>query len=234
VFELNQNKHLDQSIQFAQTVQSELVSTAHRKDNGVRQAGFWVLMATSMPAVLVELDFICNPQSEAYLSSAEGQRQLSKSIVDAVKTYHSGNKSAHATPSTKPTVTEPVAATAPVDKQTPSNKQAPVDNDKRDTKVSETSAPKQADHSVSKTTPTDKAPQGLTYRIQILASDKKVKTTSAEFKGQSDITEYTEKGLYKYTVGDYSSMDEANAALRTVRKKFPQAFVIKWNGARVY
>ena len=51
IFELSQNNHLDQSIDFAGKLQSEMKSTAGRVDRGVRQAGFWVLAKTSMPAI---------------------------------------------------------------------------------------------------------------------------------------------------------------------------------------
>ena len=72
VFELSQNKRLDQSIEFADAVHSELVRVAGRAPRGVRQAGFLVLWATSMPSVLVELDFICNPRAERFLMSDNG------------------------------------------------------------------------------------------------------------------------------------------------------------------
>ena len=62
-----------QSINFASSVQEELINTAGRNNKGVRQAGFWVLWATSMPSVLIELDFICNPTQESFLSSKDGQ-----------------------------------------------------------------------------------------------------------------------------------------------------------------
>ncbi|MDE5796580.1 MAG: N-acetylmuramoyl-L-alanine amidase, partial [Muribaculaceae bacterium] len=61
IFQMAQKKDLIQSIKFAEQTQNKLVSKAHRGNRGVHQAGFWVLWATSMPAVLVELDFICNP-----------------------------------------------------------------------------------------------------------------------------------------------------------------------------
>ena len=69
IFEFMQYKHMEQSINFASDIQREFVSTAGRVDRGVRQAGFWVLAKTSMPAVLVELDFICNPTQERFLFS---------------------------------------------------------------------------------------------------------------------------------------------------------------------
>jgi len=201
IFELNQNKHLDRSIQFAKTVQAELVSTAGRKDKGVRQAGFWVLMATGMPAVLVELDFICNPASEKFLNSEAGQRRMADAIVNAFDEYRTGRKTMHAAVPAEE-VAEP--------RQTGSDTAADAPD----------------------STATDV--EAITYRIQILAVDKQLKPGSAELKGVKNVEQYTEKGLYKYTIGNYATIDEANRELRKLRKQFPGAFVIKWNGARVY
>lgn len=87
IFELSQNKHLDHSISFAELAQSELVNTAGRADRGVLQAGFWVLHASAMPAVLVELDFICNPVSEKYLHSAKGKKEMARALANAICCY---------------------------------------------------------------------------------------------------------------------------------------------------
>lgn len=87
IFELSNDLHLNQSLDFASMTQRQLVQHAGRADKGVRQAGFWVLWATSMPAVLVELDFICNPTQEKYLNSTEGREQCAEAIFRAVKEY---------------------------------------------------------------------------------------------------------------------------------------------------
>jgi N-acetylmuramoyl-L-alanine amidase len=94
IFEMMQKKNLSRSIYLAQEIQKQLHSVAGRKDNGVHQNGFWVLWATSMPAVLVELDYICNPNSRVFISSESGQNQLAKSIFNAVKTYYEGRNTA--------------------------------------------------------------------------------------------------------------------------------------------
>lgn len=88
IFEMAQKKNLSQSIRFADNVQKQLVSVAGRKDRGVHQAGFWVLWATSMPAVLVELDFICNPQSAEFMGSDKGREKMAQAIANAVKGYY--------------------------------------------------------------------------------------------------------------------------------------------------
>lgn len=87
IFELSQKTNMSQSIKLANDIQKQLAKVANRQDRGVHQAGFWVLWATSMPAVLVELDFICNPISAKYLSSDKGQEQLAKGIFNAVDNY---------------------------------------------------------------------------------------------------------------------------------------------------
>lgn len=92
IFEMAQKKNLEQSLKFANFAQRQLVSYAGRKDRGVKQAGFWVLWATSMPAVLVELDFICNPSSAEYMGSAKGQKNLAEALSNAVEQYYKSVK----------------------------------------------------------------------------------------------------------------------------------------------
>lgn len=87
MFELSQTEHLAQSIRFAELTKGQLVSSAGRRDRGVLQAGFWVLHASAMPAVLVELDFICNPQVEKFLNSKDGQQKMARAIAEAILAY---------------------------------------------------------------------------------------------------------------------------------------------------
>ncbi len=87
IFELGQNHAMAQSIEYASLAQGQLVATAGRADKGVRQAGFLVLWATRMPAVLVELDFICNPAAERFLGSAEGKQKCAQALYNAFADY---------------------------------------------------------------------------------------------------------------------------------------------------
>lgn len=88
IFELTQNRHQQNSVEFADMIKRELVATAGRADKGVRQSGFLVLRATSMAAVLVELDFICNPAAERFLASENGRKKCARSIADAFSEYY--------------------------------------------------------------------------------------------------------------------------------------------------
>ena len=98
IFELMQNKYVEQSLNFASLVQKELIRTAKRKDRGVKQAGFWVLVGAAMPRVLIELDFISNIEAEKYISSKKGQEKMARAIADAFTQYkkeydHKGGES---------------------------------------------------------------------------------------------------------------------------------------------
>ena len=86
MFELMQDINMEQSINLASAIQTNLVKRK-RLDRGVRQAPYWVLHRTSMPSVLVELGFISNPDEERYLKSEKGQNELAGCIADAVVAY---------------------------------------------------------------------------------------------------------------------------------------------------
>lgn len=101
IFEMTQNSHMKKSIEFAEDIQKELVSTAGRADKGVRQSGFLVLRATSMPAVLVELDFICNPEAENFLASTAGRDKCARSLADAFTSYYNKQKPKPSIPASK-------------------------------------------------------------------------------------------------------------------------------------
>jgi N-acetylmuramoyl-L-alanine amidase len=75
------------SEKFASIVQKELKKSVGLKNNGVEQAGFFVLIGASMPNVLIETAYISNLKEEALLKSAAGQLKYAKGIVEAIKKY---------------------------------------------------------------------------------------------------------------------------------------------------
>lgn len=88
IFEYIQSEYVKESIHMAQYVQENLSTEANRLDRGVRQAGFLVLNATSMPSVLVELGYISNTEEAKYLASANGQKRMSICISNAFDKYY--------------------------------------------------------------------------------------------------------------------------------------------------
>ena len=69
-------------------------------------------------------------------------------------------------------------------------------------------------------------PAGPHWEIQILASSKKLKNGSAELKGETAYQCRFINGMYKYSVGNFSTKEAAAKALPDIRNKFPGAFVI--------
>ncbi len=88
IFEYMQSEFVKESIHIASYVQENFANDANRLDRGVRQAGFLVLNATSMPSILVELGYISNAEEAKYLASASAQQRLSTCISKAFDKYY--------------------------------------------------------------------------------------------------------------------------------------------------
>lgn len=92
IFEYMQSEFVKESIHLAQYVQENFANDANRLDRGVRQAGFLVLNATSMPSILVELGYISNVEEAKYLASTTAQQRLSNCISKAFDKYYTDLK----------------------------------------------------------------------------------------------------------------------------------------------
>jgi len=64
------------------------------------------------------------------------------------------------------------------------------------------------------------------YRIQILAVNRILKANSPDLKGRADAKYIKMGNLYKYTIGEYPTIDKAKEVLTNIRKDFPQAFIV--------
>lgn len=201
IFEMGQNKHMAQSINLARQIQTGLTSSAGRADRGVRQAGFWVLWATGMPSVLVELDFICNPEQEKFLASKEGQKKMADAIGKAITSYMDSHDNA-------PTDYQPAAEEEEEDYGEEQDGESVV------------------------FLPAGDEDTEITYHVQILASAKALKKGSPELKGE-DAKEIRDGKWFKYYVGHCGSLKEAKNLASGLRKKFPEAFIIKIQGGKI-
>jgi N-acetylmuramoyl-L-alanine amidase len=86
--DLLQNAYLRESSEFAAMVQAGL-KPMHPSgaDRGVKQAGFAVLVAARMPAVLVEVGFGTNAAEATWLASPRGQEALAEAIAASTVKY---------------------------------------------------------------------------------------------------------------------------------------------------
>ncbi len=87
LWDLAQSYHLAKSQRFANLVQEELNLALGLRDRGVKQAPFTVLMGAKMPAVLVELGFLSNPEEEERLNSPVYRAELVDALVQAVSRF---------------------------------------------------------------------------------------------------------------------------------------------------
>jgi N-acetylmuramoyl-L-alanine amidase len=82
----------EESARLATQVQSGLVSALRSKDAKIRDLGtkealFYVLLGTKMPAILVETGFLSNPEEERRLSSPGYQEDVARAIASGVQGF---------------------------------------------------------------------------------------------------------------------------------------------------
>ncbi len=212
IFEYMQSEFVKESIHIAQYVQENFATDANRHDRGVRQAGFLVLNATSMPSILVELGYISNAEEAKYLASDVAQKRLSNCISKAFDTYYAdlmklngggellaGGFSTTETQSTDEAEDTELAG----DKK----EGAELSSTKNDVPV---------------------------FKVQFLSSSKKLGEGNAAFKGLSPVSYYYDKGLYKYTYGESANYNEILRMKRKVNEKFKDAFIVAFlRGERI-
>lgn len=79
--------NLNSSARLARTIQERLNALQGIKDRGVRQAPFFVLTGATMPAALVELGFLSNPEEAARLQDVAMQEQLATVLAEAIAEF---------------------------------------------------------------------------------------------------------------------------------------------------
>lgn len=209
IFEMNRDKHMEQSLEAANYIQKELVTTAGRKDRGVRQANFWVLFKTGMPAILVELDFICNPEMERFMTSKKGSDRLAEAIYNGFARYKAADDRRRGIEVSAPRTIQP---------------SAPAVEEEPDAQEEEINKPEEPIRTL-----TDNR---IIYKVQFLISPTPIKAGSPKFKGLTDVESYTQGGIVKYTSGAFTTEAKAKKHLTIIRKKFPDAFIIKTQGGQ--
>ena len=93
VHKLINNTKLQESVQLANFVQETTVESlrhaygAKINDRGVRRAPFVVLIGARMPALLVEVGFLSNPEDERLLGDEQYLKHLAASIAAGIQQY---------------------------------------------------------------------------------------------------------------------------------------------------
>ena len=89
---LRNDFYMHASNDLAETIQGRLAAFHPGPNRGVKQAGFVVLVGALMPAVLVELAFVSNPDEARLLGTSAFQQKLAWSLLEAVEQFFDGHE----------------------------------------------------------------------------------------------------------------------------------------------
>jgi N-acetylmuramoyl-L-alanine amidase len=114
LWDLAQQEYLNESSRLAQAVQEEMNRITGIQSRGVKQAPFKVLVGATMPAALVEVAFITNPDEESKIKSDTFQATVVDALTKAVERYKVDYETrigvAQPAPPAVPTITAPAPA----------------------------------------------------------------------------------------------------------------------------
>ena len=252
IFTLFQNAFLEQSLDLASKIQTQLSEKTKLFNRGVKQAGFLVLYKTAMPGILVESGFISNDKDRLFLESNEGQSSIARSICSAFVRYKSecekqfddkqlAKKSSevnpdekspkHKTKSHKKTSSSPETGEKSSANTSPSTTEPVIVANEPIRKTVKDTFPVQNNASKIDSL----AAKEIEYRVQFATSDKEKPLNSKAFNGLEDVRKYFHQGLYKYTVGNKKTIKEAVALMKEMKKKgYKDAFVVAFlNNQRI-
>ena len=200
----------------ARLVQKHYASVG-RANRGIRKQPLRVLYATDMPSILTEIGFMSNSAELKYITSERGQTELVTALYKAVKEY---------VDYVRKSVLVDVDATEQAQTQEKPAVQ-PKPQPKPEVKPQPKPQPKPA---------VDKSKSTVRYTVQVMASKSAVSTKDSRFGSyRGKVRQVRADGAfsYKYCVGDYADRKSAQAAVASVRKSFPQAFVIAVKDGKV-
>ncbi|MBR1888186.1 MAG: N-acetylmuramoyl-L-alanine amidase [Bacteroidales bacterium] len=203
IFSLMQNAHLGQSLQFATDVASAMEGGPIKTNRGVSQDPFWVLWRTAMPAVLIEVGFMTNPQDLAVMRTEVGRDQIAQNIYKAFRVYKARYDREEAP-------AEPVVAEEKIADQ--------VGNDAPS--VISTEAEGGAEKSPAA------EPAKVLYGVQVLVSSKDMPASDPFFAGNKP-TKLAAGKYFKYVIEVSTSLSAVKKKYSSVQKKFPDSYIVK-------
>jgi N-acetylmuramoyl-L-alanine amidase len=87
LWDMAQAEHLEESSSLAARIQEELATVTGGPARGMKQAPFRVLVGAAMPAALVEIAFISNPEEEKLLAGDAFQSKVAAAILKGISRY---------------------------------------------------------------------------------------------------------------------------------------------------
>ena len=98
LWEMAQARYIEESAALAQLVETSLRARIPMSPRAIQQAPFRVLVGANMPAVLVEMAFISNPEQEKQLTSETFQSTIVEALVDSIIRFRDSRGGATSSP----------------------------------------------------------------------------------------------------------------------------------------
>lgn len=231
LFELIQDKNMENSVQLAKFMQRYVCAATGRHDLGVHQDNLAVLRLTSMPACLLELGFISTPDEERYMNSDAGAYAYARGIYNAFVAYR--NKMQGIKVPFKPGIapaSESQTAAAP-QPAAPQSAPAPTAAASVPTGAQgllSTVAPREPQTTAPRADVPADAP---VFKVQILVGTERLQPNDRQFKGLTGVESFREGRMLKYTVGNSTDYNEIYQLRKQILHKFPQSFIIAFRGS---
>ena len=83
--DMKKNKHLNDSVRLARTIQKQLESVFPKENRGLREAPMQLLEGTAVPAVVVEIGFAGNPENYKKITDEKYQQDIARAIAKGVR-----------------------------------------------------------------------------------------------------------------------------------------------------
>ncbi|MBM3324337.1 MAG: N-acetylmuramoyl-L-alanine amidase [Calditrichaeota bacterium] len=78
------SQYLKDSEHFAKLALKEVSRNTVLPQRWVDQAGFYILIGASMPAILLEVGYLSNPEDESFLSTKRGRQKVAEALARAI------------------------------------------------------------------------------------------------------------------------------------------------------
>lgn len=88
VFYSEANPKQLEALHLASNIRTSVIDALQTQDRGIKEAGFYILRYTTMPAILIETAFISNPYEEARLQNSTFQKNVAASIFQGIYNYY--------------------------------------------------------------------------------------------------------------------------------------------------
>lgn len=225
-----QEENLDNSLGIASFVQNNFVALK-RNNRKVKQANFLVLRETVMPSVLIELGFLTNKKEGKFLNTRSGQIKMAKAIADAIKKYIKRLK----LNTVKQQTVAKVKVSKPLVKKTvqPKKNITAVNKKILPNKKVIAASPITKKTVKKKEVVVKKVLPKVEFKVQILASRKRLNESNFDFKGLENIKMMIIDDYYKYYYGNSSSFLEVKKKLLEARNAgYKDAWVVAFKGGK--